>query len=73
MPTPQTSGESPRKRPAKGQQPDTPQQQLQREEEMFRPMTIEEYNARIDRAMEDLRAGRFLSHEEVFKKYEQWL
>jgi hypothetical protein len=43
------------------------------EDERFRPMTVEELNERIDRALEDKRAGRFATHEEVFKRYEKWL
>jgi hypothetical protein len=43
------------------------------DEEMFRPMTMAELNERIDRSLEDIRAGRTVPHEKVFKRYEQWL
>jgi hypothetical protein len=42
-------------------------------DDYFRPMTMEEFNAKIDRSLEDIRAGRTVPHEEVFKKYAQWL
>ncbi len=35
--------------------------------------TREERIAEIDRAMEDYRAGRYISHEEVFAPYRKWM
>ena len=36
------------------------------------PMTMEEYNAEIDRSLEDYRAGRYTTHEELKKEMESW-
>ncbi len=36
------------------------------------PMTMEEYNAEIDRALEDYHAGRFISQAEMEKKISGW-
>lgn len=38
----------------------------------FRPFTMEEYNARIDQAMEDSRNGRFISAEDLLKEIDSW-
>jgi hypothetical protein len=38
----------------------------------FRPMTMEEFNAEIDRAMEDYRAGRYITSAELKKKMASW-
>jgi hypothetical protein len=35
--------------------------------------TIEQAHERLDRAMEDIRAGRTFTTEEVFRPYEKWL
>jgi hypothetical protein len=35
--------------------------------------SIEQVHEKIDCAMEDIRAGRFFTTEEVFKPYEKWL
>jgi hypothetical protein len=44
----------------------------QNDDEMFRPMTMEEYRAMIDEAMEDKRAGRYISHEDMGKLIASW-
>ncbi len=36
------------------------------------PMTMEEYNAEIDRALEDYRAGRYTTHKDLKKEMESW-
>ena len=38
----------------------------------LRPFTMEEYNARIDQAMEDSRNGRFISAEDLKEKIKTW-
>ncbi len=35
--------------------------------------SVEELRERIDQGLEDIRAGRFHTNEEVFKPYRQWL
>ena len=34
-----------------------------------KPMTIEEFNSRIDQSEKDFENGDYKTHEEVFKKY----
>lgn len=38
----------------------------------FNPMTVCEFNEKIDRAMEDYRAGRAVSSEEIRKRIASW-
>ena len=38
----------------------------------FKPMTMEEYNARIDKSMEDSKNGRVINAEELLKETDQW-
>lgn len=48
----------------------------EKEEEMLKPYTLEELHARIDRALEDAKAGREYTNEEVFSMLENkypWL
>ncbi len=41
-------------------------------EKPLRPMTMAEYNAEIDRALDDARNGRVISHEEMKNKKKGW-
>ncbi len=43
-----------------------------REEKTFRRMTMEEFRAEIDQSIEDAKAGRVYSQEEMRKHIEQW-
>jgi hypothetical protein len=43
-----------------------------KQKEDIRPMTMEEFNAEIDGAMEDLRAGRVISSAELKKRMASW-
>ena len=48
----------------------------EKEEETLKPYTLEELHARIDRALEDAKAGREYTNEEVFSMLENkypWL
>lgn len=36
------------------------------------PMTMEEYRAEIERSLEDIRAGRVISQEELEKEMQTW-
>ncbi len=38
----------------------------------FRPMTMDEFKARIDRSMEDSKNGRWISAEDLLKKIDTW-
>jgi hypothetical protein len=40
--------------------------------EEIRPMTMEEFNADIDRAMEDYHAGRYITSAELKKQMASW-
>jgi hypothetical protein len=42
------------------------------ENENIQPMTLEEFYAMIDRAEEDIRAGRTISQEEMEKRVASW-
>jgi hypothetical protein len=42
---------------------------LNSETKDVKPMTIEEFNSRIDQSEKDFENGDYKSHEEVFKKY----
>lgn len=42
------------------------------EEEGFKPMTVEEFNARIDQSMEDSKNGRLIEASELKAKIDQW-
>lgn len=37
--------------------------------EDLKPMTIEEFNSRIDQSEKDFKNGDYKTHEEVFEKY----
>ncbi|MDR2912205.1 MAG: hypothetical protein LBV38_02735 [Alistipes sp.] len=41
-------------------------------DETIQPMTLEEYHAEIDRSLEDYRAGRVISHEELKNEMNRW-
>jgi hypothetical protein len=41
-----------------------------KEESVLKPFTIEELEERIAKAEDDFEKGRFISHEELFSKYE---
>lgn len=41
-------------------------------EKGFPKVTLEDYNRDIDRAEEDIKAGRIIPHEEVVKRLEKW-
>ncbi len=70
MATPRIVGDSPVKRPFVGA---NRTKTRSAEEGTLRPMTMEEYNAEIDRALDDYRAGRFISQEDLEKEMETWL
>lgn len=38
-------------------------------QEEFKPMTLEEYNKELEEADKEVEAGKFVSHEEVMKRY----
>ncbi len=40
--------------------------------ENFKPMTIEEFNSRIDQSMEDSKNGRLISASELKAKIDKW-
>ena len=42
------------------------------ENEDFKPMTIEEFNSRIDQSMEDSKNGRLIEASELKAKIDQW-
>lgn len=42
------------------------------EQERFRPMTIEEFNSRIDQSMEDSKNGRLIETSELKAKIDKW-
>jgi hypothetical protein len=41
-------------------------------EEDFKPMTMEQYNAEIDQAMEDSKNGRMIKATELKAKIQKW-
>jgi predicted transcriptional regulator len=43
-----------------------------REEKVYKRMTVEEYRREIDRSMEDVKAGRVISQEEMKRQMAQW-
>jgi predicted transcriptional regulator len=75
MATPQILGNSPESFPFIGEAKakHTSPRPLYREEEDIQPYTKEELNAMLDRSLEDIRAGRTVSHEEVKKRIAAWL
>jgi hypothetical protein len=76
MATPQIMGYRPESYPFIGEAKEkhtAPQHWEDEDDEYFRPMSLEEFYARINQSEEDIRAGRVIPHAEVFKKYEQWL
>jgi hypothetical protein len=62
MATPQSIGDSTRAFPLEGRPWSNE----------FRPMTMDEYRARIDRSIEDYHAGRVISQEEMEKRVASW-
>jgi hypothetical protein len=42
------------------------------ENEDFKPMTIEEFNSRIDQSMEDSKNGRVIEASELKAKIDKW-
>ncbi len=36
------------------------------------PLTIEEYKAEIQKGLDDIEAGRFISHKDLLKEIENW-
>jgi hypothetical protein len=50
----------------------TRQMKRERTKEYLRPMTMEEYRAKIARAMADIDAGRTITTEELRKKVATW-
>jgi hypothetical protein len=41
-------------------------------QEEFKPMSIEEFNSRIDQSMNDSKNGRLVSSSELKSKIEEW-
>ena len=42
------------------------------EEEKWNPMSVDEFNKRIDQAMDDSKNGRSISSEELKSRIEKW-
>lgn len=42
------------------------------EQSEFKPMSIEEFNSRIDQSMNDSKNGRLISSSELKSKIEEW-
>ena len=42
------------------------------DQEYFKPMSIEEFNLRIDKSMEDSKSGRLIEANELKAKIEKW-
>lgn len=42
------------------------------EEEDFKPMTVDEFNERIDKSMEDSKNGRLIKASDLKAKMEKW-
>ena len=42
------------------------------EQEGFRPMTIEEFNSRIDQSMDDSKNGRLIEANDLKAKIDKW-
>jgi len=42
------------------------------DKENFKPMTIEEFNSRIDQSMEDSKNGRLIESSELKAKIDKW-
>ena len=42
------------------------------DDHLFKPFTMEEYNARIDQAMDDSKNGRMISGEDLLKEIDSW-
>ncbi len=42
------------------------------DEEMFKPMTIEEFNDRIDQSLKDIEEGRVISSEDLLEEVKTW-
>ncbi len=43
-----------------------------REERTFKRMTVEELRAEVNQSIEDAKAGRVISHEELKRQMAQW-
>jgi hypothetical protein len=50
----------------------TREQKRELKKEYFRPMTLEEYRADIDRATEDIKAGRTITSAELKRQMASW-
>jgi hypothetical protein len=37
-----------------------------------KPLTLKEYNLEIDKGIDDINNGRFISHEDVLKEIKSW-
>jgi len=48
------------------------EEMLKMENEEFQPMTIQEFNKRIDKSMEDSKNGRLIESSKLKEKIEQW-
>ncbi|MDW5289472.1 hypothetical protein [Formosa sp. PL04] len=42
------------------------------DKEDFEPMTVEEFNSRIDQSMEDSKNGRLIASDELKAKIDKW-
>ncbi|KAB1069830.1 hypothetical protein F6U93_03195 [Tamlana haliotis] len=45
---------------------------LKNDNKDFKPMTIEEFNSRIDKSMEDSASGRLIESSELKAKIDKW-
>lgn len=45
---------------------------LKAEQEDFKPMSVEEFNSRIDQSMEDSKNGRLIAASELKAKIDTW-
>lgn len=41
-------------------------------ENHFKPFTIEEFNKRIDKSLDDFKNGRTINHDDLIKEIETW-
>ncbi|WP_194852202.1 hypothetical protein [Nonlabens antarcticus] len=42
------------------------------EDDRFKPMTMKEFNARIDKSMEDSKIGHWISQEDLLEEMKSW-
>lgn len=38
----------------------------------FKPFTLEEFNKRIDKSLDDIKNGRTINHDDLIKEIETW-